>query len=59
VELAAALALVSEARALIAQDALRPVPPGEPDSGALLRAAALDVLLTKHFRVGSRPVTSR
>ena len=50
IELDAALALAREARALIAQGAARPLAPGESNADVVLRAAALDVLLTKHFR---------
>jgi hypothetical protein len=49
IALSAALTLVSEARALVAQGAGRPLTSAEPDA-LLLRAASLDVLLTKHFR---------
>jgi hypothetical protein len=49
VELGAALAVVHEAKSLMAESAALPVAQrGRPD--ALLRAAALDVLLTRHFR---------
>jgi hypothetical protein len=49
VELDTALAVVQEAKSLIAESAaLSPAQRGRPD--ALLRAAVLDVLLTRHFR---------
>jgi len=51
VDLATATALAQHARSLIAQGAARPLAPHETDPQARLRAAALDVLLTKHFRV--------
>lgn len=50
IELDAAVVLAREARALVAQGAARPLAAGESDSDVVLRAAALDVLLTKHFR---------
>jgi uncharacterized protein len=50
VDLATATALAQQARSLIAQGAARPLAPHETDPDAMLRAAALDVLLTKHFR---------
>ena len=49
VDVGAALAVVHEAKSLIAErDALPKAERGRPD--ALLCAAALDVLLTRHFR---------
>jgi hypothetical protein len=49
VELDTALSVVKEAKSLIAESAaLSPAQRGRPD--ALLRAAVLDVLLTRHFR---------
>ena len=51
VDLATATSLALEARSLIAQGAARPLAPHETDPEAVLRAATLDVLLTKHFRV--------
>jgi len=50
IELDAAIALAREARTLMAQGAARPLAHGESDPDVVLRAAALDVLLTKHFR---------
>jgi uncharacterized protein len=50
IEFEAAIALAREARALIAQGAARPLAPNESDPDVVLRAAALDVWLTKHFR---------
>ena len=50
IELDVAIAVAREARALIAEGAARPVAPGESDPAVVLGAAALDVLLTKHFR---------
>jgi Fe-S-cluster containining protein len=50
VGLETATALAREARSLIEQGAARSLERRETDSEALLRAATLDVLLTKHFR---------
>jgi Fe-S-cluster containining protein len=50
IELDAAIEIAGEARALMAEGAARPLAPGEPDPAVVLGAAALDVLLTKHFR---------
>ena len=51
VDLATATALARQVRSLIAQGAARPLAPRETDPEAMLRAATLDVLLTRHFRV--------
>jgi uncharacterized protein len=50
VDLETATAVAREARSLIDQGAACPLAPHETDPEALLRAAALDVLMTKHFR---------
>ena len=50
VDLETATAVAREARSLIDQGAARPLAPHETGPEAMLRAAALDVLLTKHFR---------
>ena len=50
IEFDAALAIAREASALVAEGAARPVATGESDPAVVLGAAALDVLLTRHFR---------